>query len=156
MTSIKLALPFVAAAAVAGTAIAQPVADGGRKFTTTLSGAEEVSGTPPNVIVGVGDPDGSGTALITLNHGQGRVCWEMTVADIATESRGHIHAAPAGENGPIVVEFFETGEVPDLEDCTSVERALIKDIIQNPQNYYVNIHNAEFPGGAIRGQLSKK
>ncbi len=51
--------------------------------------------------------------------------------------------------------FFETGQPVDLEDCTNVDRARIKDIIQNPQNYYANIHNATFPAGAIRGQLGK-
>ncbi|MBA2263858.1 MAG: CHRD domain-containing protein, partial [Chloroflexi bacterium] len=31
---------------------------------------------------------------------------------------------------------------------------LLADIEANPQNYYVNVHNAEFPGGAVRGQLA--
>jgi hypothetical protein len=39
--------------------------------------------------------------------------------------------------------------------CTSADPSLIKAIIQHPENYYVNVHNADFPGGALRGQLSK-
>ena len=35
------------------------------------------------------------------------------------------------------------------------DRGRLKDIIQHPQNYYVNIHTTAFTGGAIRGQLSK-
>ena len=50
-----------------------------------MNGQQEVSGTPPNVTFAVGDPDGSGTAKITLNHGQGRVCWKITVDAIAAD-----------------------------------------------------------------------
>jgi hypothetical protein len=42
-----------------------------------------------------------------------------------------------------------------VEDCATVAKDVAEDMIKNPGNYYVNVHNAEFPGGAIRGQLSK-
>ena len=151
------ALAFaVAAAAVLIPTAARPEAaiNGGRKFTTTLTGAQEIN--PVTGLPGAGDPDGTGTANIVVNIGQQRVCWDITVANIAAPTRGHIHNAPAGQNGAIVVGFFEAANV-DLEDCTTqpVPRELLLDIIQNPQNYYENVHNAQFPGGAIRGQLSK-
>ena len=41
------------------------------------------------------------------------------------------------------------------EACASVERSLIKAIRKDPGNYYVNVHNAEFPDGAVRGQLGR-
>jgi len=123
----------------------QPVV--GRPLTAILTGAEEVMG---------GDPDGSGLADITLNSGLGQVCFEITVEDIDTPTRAHIHAAPAGVNGPIVVAFFDFVAPPILEGCVEgVDRNLLKAIRANPQNYYVNIHNTPFPGGAIRGQLFK-
>lgn len=138
---------LASASLITVSAIAEPVAEGGRKFTTTLSGANEVPAA---------DPDGSGTASITVNPGQQRVCWDITVSNIAAPTRGHIHKAAAGSNGPIVVGFFEPATV-DLNGCTTTEldRQLLVDIIQHPSSYYVNVHNAEFMGGAIRGQLSK-
>ena len=129
-------------------ALASIAADGGRKFTTTLTGAAEVP-VP-------GDPDGSGTALITLNHGQGEVCFELTVSNIALPATGaHIHAAPAGSPGSVVVPLTPPDASGSSSGCVIADRALIKAIIQNPEQYYVNVHNAGFPGGALRGQLSK-
>ena len=139
-----------------GVAVAAPVPQGGRKFTTTLSGQNEVNAAHPTG--GAGDPDGTGTASITVNVGQRRVCWDITVHNLGTVTRGHIHNAPVLVNGNIVVGFFEPATVA-LKGCTPttqpVDRALLTDIIQHPQNYYVNVHTADFPAGAIRGQLSK-
>ena len=149
MTSIKFAglALFGSASLVATTAMAEPVADGGRKFTTSLSGDQEVGG---------GDPDGSGTAKVVINVGQQRVCWDLMVTDISDPTRAHIHKAAAGMNGPIVVAFFDTAP-STLQGCTTtqLDRELLIDIIQHPSDYYVNVHNADFPGGALRGQMSK-
>ena len=113
---------------------------GGAPRVTTLSGAEEV---PP------ADPDGTGFASIRLNVGQATVCWEISFEGIDEPFAAHIHAAPAGVNGPVVVPLS-----PIAGGCTSADPALIQAIIDFPEQYYVNVHNASFPGGAIRGQLS--
>jgi hypothetical protein len=86
--------------------------------------------------------------------GQEEVCFELTVSGIAPATAAHIHAGPAGVAGPVVV-----GLTPPTSGtssgCVSADSTLIKAIIQNPEQYYVNVHNAEFPAGAVRGQLSK-
>ena len=152
---LRVAL-LASASLITVSAFAEPVPQGGRKFTTVLSGQNEVSAAFPTG--GAGDPDGTGTAAITVNVGQQRVCWDITVNNISAPTRGHIHKAPVLVNGPIVVGFFEAANVA-LKGCTSttqpVDRRLLMDIIQHPSSYYVNVHNADFPAGAIRGQLSK-
>ena len=140
-----------AATATAATADA-PGLRGGRPLTAALSGASEVNGAGQT---GVGDPDGTGSARVTVNPGQGRVCYDITVANIDAPTRGHIHEAPAGRNGPIVVEFFEATEPAALSGCVDVTRARARAILRTPEDYYVNIHNAAFPAGAVRGQLSR-
>jgi len=125
---------------------------GGRPLTASLSGANEVSSTG---MLGVGDPDGSGIARVTVNPGKNLVCWDITVANIDRPlTGGHIHEAAAGSNGPIVVDFF--GGTERLEGCTTPKGGTTaREILNDPSGYYVNIHNTQFPGGAIRGQLSK-
>lgn len=123
-----------------------PGEPGGRPLFATLTGAAEAPGP--------GDPDGSGSAVVTLNQGQGMVCFDIAVADIDQISNAHIHEAPVGVPGPVVVGFDPVNN--GLNNCVSgVDPDLIKDIRQNPQDYYVNVHTTVFPAGAIRGQLSK-
>lgn len=118
----------------------------GRPLSTTLTGAAEIPGP--------GDPDGSGEVFMTLNYGQGEICYQLSVSDIAPATAAHIHVGPAGVAGPVVVGLVApTSGVSSA--CASVDRDLIKAITHDPSNYYVNVHNAPFPAGAIRGQLSK-
>lgn len=128
-----------------------PAAAGGRPLSAELSGANEV---------GAGDPDGSGTMHLTLNQGQGEICFELDVSDIEAPNRAHIHDGEAGTNGGVVVFFFDTviaDPIPVVFDgcIDGIDEDLIKDIRQNPEDYYINVHNDAFPAGAIRGQLSK-
>jgi hypothetical protein len=129
-------------------ALTSIAADGGRLFTTTLTGAAEVPGP--------GDPDGSGTASLRLNPGQEEVCFELSVSNIALPATGaHIHVGTADVAGPVVVPLTAPDVSGTSSGCVSADRELIKSIIQNPEEYYVNVHNTEFPPGAVRGQLSK-
>ena len=73
----------------------------------------------------------------------------------------HIHKGARGENGPVVVNLAwpQDGQAGDcLSESTAgkfLNGGSVKDILANPQNYYVNVHNSEFPGGAVRGQLQE-
>ena len=122
-------------------------ADGGRPFTTTLTGAAEVNaeGVPNQ-----GDPDGTGTATLRINPGEGQVCWTITVSGVEPITAAHIHIGPPTAPGPVVVPLN-----PYTGGCTSVDRALALAIIQDPEAYYVNVHNVPYPAGALRGQLGR-
>jgi hypothetical protein len=147
---LALAMGLIGSMLFAGVAIAAKIADadqGGRMFTTEMTGAQEAPGP--------GDPDGFGVAVFTLNQGQGVVCFELTAENVEDVTAAHIHIAPAGEPGPIVVPLDAPIDGSSSGCVSDVSSDLIKDIRQNPENYYVNVHSVEFPGGAIRGQLSK-
>ncbi len=144
-----LLLAAIVALAIAGPASAAKLGgadQGGRQLTTTLTGEQEVP-VP-------GDPDGIGFATVTLNPGQGVLCYELSVSGIAPATGAHIHEAPPGEAGPVVVTL-EAPTDGSSGGCIDVGRALAKDILKNPADYYVNVHNAEYPAGALRGQLSR-
>jgi hypothetical protein len=144
-----LLLAALAAFALAGPAAAAKLGgadQGGRQLTTTLTGAEEVPAP--------GDPDGSGFATVTVNPGLGVLCYELTVSGIAPATAAHLHEAPVGAAGPVVVTL-EAPSDGSSSGCIEVGRALAKDILKNPADYYVNVHNSQYPAGALRGQLSK-
>jgi hypothetical protein len=99
------ALLLVAALGLVGLlTVGAPAFAAGRPLSATLTGAAEVPGP--------GDADTSGTALITLNEGQGEVCFSLDWAGIdGTVVAAHIHVGPASVAGPVVVPLL-AGLVP--------------------------------------------
>lgn len=130
----------------AGPESKQTAHTGGAKLSATLTGASEV---PP------ADPDGTGTFTATLNPGHDQLCYEIKVDRIAVATVAHIHEGAVGQNGGPVVTLDAPGADGTAKACVSVANDLAKKLMQNPQNYYVNVHNAAYPNGAVRGQLSK-
>jgi hypothetical protein len=138
---------FVVATLLLGLLFATPALAGGRPFTTTLRGASEVP---------AGDPDAVGTATVWVNPGTGTVCYSWSVSNAATPIlAAHIHHAVAGVAGNVVVPLPPTSASGGKGCTTGVSRSLALDIVTHPWDYYVNVHNAEFPTGAARGQLSR-
>ena len=147
-SAIALVVALTCVLTLAAVASAQ-----GRPFVTTLSGEAEVTadGVPNQ-----GDLDGEGWALITLNQGRGEVCWAIQVSGITLPaSAAHIHVGAATTAGPVVVGLSAPDADGLASGCTSAAPELIKAIRQNPDEYYVNVHNADYPAGALRGQLSR-
>lgn len=155
---------FGMAAAVAAALVAGPAGadDGGRPFRLEMSGAQEFNagGVPINPH---GDDD-HGSIELRLNPGQEEVCWtvgEITMtAGEALPTAAHIHQAPAGVAGPVVIGLFGTPTTPAPPTsyptgttCVAADRALILDVFGDPSGYYVNLHNPTHPGGVMRAQL---
>jgi hypothetical protein len=152
---VALFLAALVALALAGPAWAAKIGgadQGGRPFSTVLTGEAEVTdaGVPNQ-----GDLDGTGSAKITVNPGQEEVCFELSVAGITLPAIGaHIHEGVAGENGPVVVPLEPPPDATGVSSgCAQVSRELALAIIQDPENYYVNVHTTDFENGALRGQL---
>jgi hypothetical protein len=114
-----------------------------------MSGAEEAPGP--------GDEDGTGMANITVNLFKRQVCFALMVSDIGPATAAHIHIAPPGEPGPVVVPLNPPPTDGSSRGCANnVDAQLLKNIVRHPERYYVNVHNEEFPAGAVRGQLGEQ
>jgi hypothetical protein len=102
-----------------------------------------------------GDADGKGSATVKIDSAKGEVCYTITVESIAAPVASHIHEAPAGGAGPILITF-DPQKIGKGESCLTGQKAADLDrIVANPAGFYVNVHTADFPGGAVRGQLTK-
>ena len=116
-------------------------------FSTSLSGAEEIPGP--------GDPNGRGSVTLDV-YNAGLVCYTMKVQAIEEPMAAHIHFGDAGTAGPVVVDLridLATSRGNRLSYCASAAADVAAAIRANPADYYVNVHNATYPAGAIRGQL---
>ncbi|HEY0102889.1 MAG TPA: CHRD domain-containing protein [Brevundimonas sp.] len=140
-----LAIAAGAVSAMTASAPSATAQDQGRTLTIALTGAAEGPG--------LGDPDGSGTAELRIDPEGGQFCYVLTVSGIAPARLAHIHKSPVGEaGGPIVVTLQPPTEGRS-EGCTAIAPALGRALLDAGADYYVNVHNPEHPGGAVRGQL---
>src|SRR5688572_13323400 len=89
-----LVLSVLAALLVAPAASAQPTTDTAflRIF---LTGDQEAPGP--------GDPDGFGIAGVRVNATTGEICYLAVGVGIEPATAAHIHVAPVGEPGPVVL-----------------------------------------------------
>jgi len=104
-----------------------------------------------------GDPDGWGHAVVTLDGG--RAYFFLWVSGVAAPTAAHVHAGRPGANGPVAISFPAAsfshlgGGVFRAVGWVEVDAGVASAIAADPTAFYVNVHNAEFPGGAVRGQL---
>jgi hypothetical protein len=136
------------AAGVAAASLAVAIAAGAAtnagttKLEAKLRGANE--GAPAS---------NRGRTEIRLTPSTGRVCWETTITKIdGKPNASHIHKGRKGVSGNVVVPL---GAGYKRQGCTTASKALVRAILRSPAAYYVNVHNAKHPAGAMRGQLTR-
>jgi hypothetical protein len=101
-----------------------------------------------------GDPDATGRAAIRLRRGQGQVCYRIDVDDIRRPATGaHIHRGDLNADGPVVLALRAPNPAGTVLACARASRTLVAQILASPEDYYVNVHTSDFPGGAARAQL---
>jgi hypothetical protein len=123
-------------------------ASAGKKLEATMTGANEFPGP--------GDENGSGFAEFRINQGKGTLKFEIEVDNITLPATAaHIHPGQPGEANPPVITLTPPDASGRSEGVVRASKALLKKLRKNPGAFYVNVHNADFPDGAIRGQLER-
>ena len=100
----------------------------------------------------LGSSDGIGRGQITTNLREGKICFNLDLFTLQSNiTAAHIHSAPAGTNGPVVVDF----NLPSngTSGCVDTDSSVINEILADLEAFYVNVHTETFPDGAVRGQL---
>jgi hypothetical protein len=142
-------------------------------LATDLSGRDEVASDATDRRI-VGDPNGRGEAYVFGIDGDAEtLCYVLLVDQIGELDQApgggraaHIHEGERGANGPVVAvlawpqdgqasDCLSEGEgagTPGVKFPTG-EVGIVQRILGDPEGFYVNVHNAEYPAGAIRGQL---
>jgi hypothetical protein len=157
----------IGSAAMAATLMAVPqIASAGHAngvATADLDGRQEVDNSTRDQRI-VGDPNGRGEAYVFgIDNAPGTICYVLVAERIdeldlppgaidGSARAAHIHEGARGENGPVVVTLaWPQGGT--ASDCKDVGPELASEILGHPDNYYINVHNEQYPAGAIRGQL---
>ena len=151
--NLLVACSMVAVAVVVGFMGAATAANSPtHRYTVSMVGTRQV---PPTITTGLG------TARVTVNGRSMTVCVRVKVSGLQLPATVvHIHQAPFGVNGPIVLQFrapmarTSASTMGTAHSCdTNVSPSLISELLNEPADFYVNVHTPLFPSGAIRGQL---
>jgi hypothetical protein len=140
-------IAFGVAVAALATAFAAGAASGAgtTTFTVQLRGSNEAPAAPAS---------NRGRVTVKLTPASGRVCWTFVLAKIdGKPNQAHIHKGRRGVSGPVVIPLVANGKTYVARGCARAKKTLVAAIVKRPAGYYVNVHNAKHPAGAMRGQL---
>jgi hypothetical protein len=95
-------------------------------------------------------------ATVIVHPSQGRLCFSIAVEGIELPAAAaHVHVGARDVAGPVVVPLTPPDAAGSSAGCVTADPALLQAIKRNPFAYYVNVHTASFPDGAVRGQLRR-
>ncbi|MDT5260196.1 MAG: hypothetical protein QOD10_5276, partial [Mycobacterium sp.] len=107
-------------------------------------------------VPGPGDKDGAGFGFVFATDTPNQVCAGVLLFGLSSPATAaHIHQAPSGQSGPVVVPLVTPSDTAIPVNCYPVTASLLSSMETNPGGFYMNVHTENSPDGAIRGQLTK-
>lgn len=137
-----------------------------KNFRAHLSGDQEVPAVETNA---------TGQAIFQLSKDGMTLSYKLIVANINDVRMAHIHLAPAGVNGGVVVWLYPASAPPvlipgksngilaqgeiteaDVTGALAAEDEPFEALLEaiKAGNTYVNVHTVAYGGGEIRGQIN--
>jgi len=168
LATVVIALAFIAAGCGSSTS-GSSTSPSGTPTKPTFSAAL----LPSNEVPPITNAESSGTGTATITFDTTTSGGNVTAASVTfvanltgfpagtTVILGHIHKAPAGVAGGVVISAnvtatpLATGTGTLTLSNASADPAVVQDILNNPSQYYFNLHSTLNPGGFVRGQLSR-
>lgn len=103
------------------------------------------------VAPGPGAPNAVGTANLFVDMRYGILCYRMGYDGTSRAVAAHIHAGGPGQHGRPVIDLHP--ESNGDEGCVGADPTALRNLRENPEAFYLQLHTAEYPDGAIRGQV---
>ncbi|MBX3531716.1 MAG: CHRD domain-containing protein [Rhizobiaceae bacterium] len=115
------------------------------ELSAELSGKNDI---PPN------DTTGTGQAVASYNTETRVLSWKVTYEGLTGPAMAaHIHGpAPSGGNAGVMIGF--TSAASPIEGTATLDDAKAQAVLAG--HTYVNVHTQAYPGGEIRGALTRK
>jgi hypothetical protein len=94
---------------------------------------------------------GSGSATVRVRLGGVSLCYTLTVTGLKDVTAAHIHRVSTGA----IVVPLTAPTTGTSGGCQTVDKALLREIAQTPEAFYVNVHTVSYPNGQVQGKLSR-
>ena len=143
-------------------AVALPTAAAGGPILRKTDGTLFAQMDGNQVVPPPGDPDGTGTALLPTNAREFEICYDIDTENLELPLDAGIVYEKQGEFGQVVIELFQNSMDPDPGGpgvCLTVSdrqgKDALRDMVNNPQDYFLQISDLDDGDGAIRGDLQR-
>jgi hypothetical protein len=136
----------------AGTSTTAPATTAAAPAVTTPAGPPTVLTATLTAAASVpkGPAGATGSVRITLRPDTGKACWTLTVRGLDKGVSAHVHEAPRGKLGPVVIPL---GDRFARKGCVLSTPRALRTVVRRPGAHYVDVHTVKHLDGALRGPL---
>jgi hypothetical protein len=151
LAAVVLALAGCGSSKKAESTASNPVTTATTTATTTGAPAPPTSFNVSLVPFGGGSPSGSAQAIVNIEPAKGELCWQFSqLMNVPSPTVARLYRTFPGASGDGGY-FLDQKYTPS--GCIKKDPIILELMVNKPEQFFVNIHDRQFPGGAVRGPL---